>query len=916
MLKKLSPLALLAQGAPTANILNGTVNGLHLDELEQDVFPRYTIRQAASGQPEVAESSGLGYGVGPFAVGTAAVEYQSEDCLTLNIVRPDSDHSDLPVLVWLYGGGYIAGTSSSPVYNLSYIVQEFVQIDEPIIAVSLNYRLAAFGFLASEEIVQSGNANLGLKDQRLALRWIQENIASFGGDPNKVTIWGESAGSVSVIAQVLAYGGKDGETGLFRGAIQESGTMVGYDFEHLQASYDDIVNQTGCASSVDTLDCLRSVPYDVLRLCLSIIDDDFLPDSPTKLFESGRYDKSVTGLLGVNTDEGTVTVIGWNGIDTDEQFFALLTNPTANGLLHISADSATKVLELYPNDPSLGCPYGTGDGGVNFTKHGLQYKRSASLAGDIVMHAPRRHQCEVMTNWSQTAYSYRFNTRPERIPFALTGDILIAVTHYDEIPFVFGNPANLTDIYEVYLGTDPAVLTVSKSIMGAWISFARHLNPNHVPSDLPYWPSYAESASNMVFDAKGSFVEPDDYRKDGIAFINARQEEFLPGPYIRKTEALFGGKSLSLFLFYLDTQRQRASSQYSVMNTSLPPEFVDMIIQHLSGHKDALRSCALVSRTWSGFSQRALFRDAQVNLDTYKRMTKLLDDLISIPHLQTLVRGLAIYYQGHLVDDDIPVPAYMSCLASVLSLLPNLMEVVLFGDDDGAIAAIRSYLDLIPNVAPLVELGIDIYSAEAFQYNAFASGLEEEFHNCLTHHFDLPNLKQCEIVAEFTDELVHWQDLLPRGFPPLELFKLELWGDFLDDFITDPRIFEDVYRPLPLAGLPFQHVHLSVTCPGDVDDSCTIIEWWSSTFRALSDSKATIHFTELTFADLPDIDTLGSEWRSLDDSLAHPMFSAIRNVHFESSKTGLITEAAYPDLADQIRLALPQLASRGVLCLV
>ncbi|KAF9027661.1 hypothetical protein BDZ89DRAFT_1160727 [Hymenopellis radicata] len=395
----------------------------------------------------------------------------------------------------------------------------------------------------------------------------------------------------------------------------------------------------------------------------------------------------------------------------------------------------------------------------------------------------------------------------------------------------------------------------------------------------------------------------------------------------------------------------------SSTNTSLPSELVDIIIQHLSGHKDALRSCALVSRTWSGFSQRALFRDAQVNLDTYKRMTKLLDDLISIPHLQTLFRGLAIYYQGHLVDDDIPVPAYMSCLASVLSLLPNLIEVVLFGDDDGDIAAIRSYLDLIPNVAPLVELGIDIYSAEAFQYvfgilagtnvkrvclSGFldpyevdsgatrkrlhipslecirfgVEGLEEEFHNCLTHHFDLPNLKQCEIVAEFTDELVRWQDLLPQGFPSLELFKLELWGDFLDDFITDPRIFEDVYRPLPLAGMPFQHVHLSVTCHGDVEDSCTIIEWWSSTFRALSDSKATIHFTELTFADLPDIDTLGSEWQSLDDSLAHPMFTVIRNIHFESSEMGLITEAVYPDLADQIRLTLPRLASRGVLCLV
>ncbi|KAF8898083.1 Alpha/Beta hydrolase protein [Mucidula mucida] len=547
-----SPLLLLAHGAPSASIVNGTVNGLHLEELEQDVFLGIPFAQPPVDSlrfrnPQIWDTAfgeeGLNatsYGwscpqFGPLAVGTGTVEYQSEDCLTLNIVRPDSSYGDLPVLVWIYGGGYISGTASSPVYNLSYIVQESVLMSEPVIAVSLNYRLA-FGFLASQEIVQSGNANLGLKDQRLALRWIQENISSFGGDPNKVTIWGESAGSVSVIAQVLAYAGKEGETGLFRGAIQESGSAVGYDFEHLQASYDDIVNQTGCASSADTLDCLRSVPYDVLFAAAEshatdvfgpIIDGDFLPDSPSRLFESGQFDTSVTGLLGANTDEGTVTAIGWNGIDTDEQFFARLTETTGSGR-HISADSASKVIEFYPNDPSLGCPYGTGDGGVNFTEHGLQYKRSASLAGDITMHAPRRRQCEVMTNWSQTAYSYRFNTRPERIPSALTGDILIAVTHYAEIPFVFGNPANLTDIYEVSLGTDPAVVAVSKSIMRAWISFARHLNPNHALSNLPYWPSYAEIASNMVFDAGGSFVESDDYRKDGIAFIKTRLDEFLP----------------------------------------------------------------------------------------------------------------------------------------------------------------------------------------------------------------------------------------------------------------------------------------------------------------------------------------------------------------------------------------------------
>ncbi|KAF9012245.1 hypothetical protein BDZ89DRAFT_481896 [Hymenopellis radicata] len=239
-------------------------------------------------------------------------------------------------------------------------------------------------------------------------------------------------------------------------------------------------------------------------------------------------------------------------------------------------------------------------------------------------------------------------------------------------------------------------------------------------------------------------------------------------------------------------------------DTSLPPELVDMIIQRLSGHKDALRSCALVSRTWSGFSQRALFRDAQVNLDSHERMAKLLDDLISVPHLQTLVRGLTVRQRWHF--DDIPLPAHMSCLASVLSLLPNLMKVA-FEDEDIDDIATRSYLDLIPNILPLVELHIGIYSVETFQHvfrilggtnvkrvslsgvvnphevdseatrerlhlpsleriHFEVDGLQEEFHNCLMQYFDLPNLKLCEIVIAFVDDLMKWLDVLRRGFPP------------------------------------------------------------------------------------------------------------------------------------------------------
>lgn len=100
------------------------------------------------------------------------------------------------------------GGSADRRYNLSFIVQNSVDQGTPIIGVSLNYRLSAFGFLAGSEALEAGIANNGFRDQRLALRWVNENIAHFGGDPAKVTIWGESSGAESVSAQVLAYNGK------------------------------------------------------------------------------------------------------------------------------------------------------------------------------------------------------------------------------------------------------------------------------------------------------------------------------------------------------------------------------------------------------------------------------------------------------------------------------------------------------------------------------------------------------------------------------------------------------------------------------------------------------------------------------------------------------------------------------------
>jgi carboxylesterase type B len=134
----------------------------------------------------------------------------SEDCLYLNIVRPAglTNTAGLPVAVWIHGGNYIGGGSSYKRYNMSFIVDESTRMGTPVIGVSINYRLSAFGFLSGGEASAAGISNNGIRDQRLALEWLQENIAAFGGSPEKVTIFGESAGAGSCTLHVLAYNGE------------------------------------------------------------------------------------------------------------------------------------------------------------------------------------------------------------------------------------------------------------------------------------------------------------------------------------------------------------------------------------------------------------------------------------------------------------------------------------------------------------------------------------------------------------------------------------------------------------------------------------------------------------------------------------------------------------------------------------
>ena len=204
--------------APSAVTRNGTLVGRYEPAYDTDYFlgipyaqppvgdlrfrtPR-SLNESWTGTRNATEYSPqcIGYGMDTWSQGN----YVSEDCLTLNVIRTGgtSEGEKLPVMVWFHGGGLVMGGSSDRRYNQSFIVQQATEAGMPILAVSVNYRLSSWGFLYGKEIQEEGNAMNGFRDARLSLQWIQENIQAFGGDPDRVTIYGESAGGECTDARV------------------------------------------------------------------------------------------------------------------------------------------------------------------------------------------------------------------------------------------------------------------------------------------------------------------------------------------------------------------------------------------------------------------------------------------------------------------------------------------------------------------------------------------------------------------------------------------------------------------------------------------------------------------------------------------------------------------------------------------
>ncbi|KAF5315368.1 hypothetical protein D9619_007115 [Psilocybe cf. subviscida] len=451
----------------------------------------------------------------PFSLENDPAGGVSEDCLFINVVAPASipRGGKLPVIMWIYGGGFEVGdTSANPGDS---VVARSIALGEPVIYVSANYRLNAFGFLGGNEVKAAGLGNIGLRDQRFAMQWVQNHISSFGGDPTRVTIWGESAGAWSVGLHHVINNGVQGQ--LFRGGIMESGAPPRLpSITSNQPLFDQLVADTGCKKATNAIECLRAVPFANLTAAINrtpdlfsfksldiiwgpTIDGVVIKRDPLISIQKGLFSK-VPIISGNCDDEGTLFSFANLNITTDSAFLNYLhTN------YDIPQTKLAAVAEAYPADVTQGSPFDTG------TQNALTplFKRLAAVQGDLVFQAPRRFFLQAMSR-TQKVYAFLYK-RGKATPS-------LGAFHSSDIPEFYG-----TGDSSDFIGTD------------ALINFVNTLDPNKPAKNaanssgsllsninwLP-WGSSSTQLPMLTFadGAPGVSITSDTYRKDAMDLLN------------------------------------------------------------------------------------------------------------------------------------------------------------------------------------------------------------------------------------------------------------------------------------------------------------------------------------------------------------------------------------------------------------
>jgi para-nitrobenzyl esterase len=393
----------------------------------------------------------------------------SEDCLYLNVWTPaHSPNEKLPVLVYFYGGGFAGGDGSELRYDGASLAQR------GIVTVTVNYRLDVFGFLAlpalASESPEHATGNYGLLDQSAALRWVQRNIAAFGGDPSQVTIGGESAGSMSVSAQMASPLSK----GLMQRAIGESGSVLGNlkpkPLDQAKREGEAYQQRVGAAS----LDALRAMDASTLLKVagdkdvpefLPTVDGYFLPQSPEAIYKAGKQ-AHIPLLVGSNSQEGYYANLLDKKAPTLANYRAALEKQLGK---HV-----TEALRLYPAQTEA------------------EVKASGTaFAGDqfIAFSTWRWMEWQRQTGQAPVYYYYFTKARPAKRDGSAGPDD--GAVHSGEIEYALGNLSG----NHVYAWTD-ADQQVSTVMQGYWANFIKTGNPNG--QGLPNWPAVANKDGGVL----------------------------------------------------------------------------------------------------------------------------------------------------------------------------------------------------------------------------------------------------------------------------------------------------------------------------------------------------------------------------------------------------------------------------------
>ena len=427
----------------------------------------------------------------------------SEDCLYLNVWTPARSAADkLPVLVYFYGGGLMAGDGSEFRYDGESMARR------GIVAITVNYRLSVFGFFAHPELTKESphhaSGNYGLLDQYAALRWVQKNIAAFGGDPTRVTIAGESAGSFSVSAQMASPLSKD----LFAGAIGESGSLLGFQPPTSLTEAEKMGLQFAASLGAKSLAELRAMSASAILEATAKpnaghfpvdIDGYFFPGSPVDIFTAGQQAK-VPLLVGWNSEEGNYHSILGKDPATKENF--------ETAVKKLSADHAAGLLKVYQA----------------VTDADVQQVGTDMASDKFIGFSTWRWSDLQSQTGERPVYRYMYE-HPRPAMRTTTGDATAAggtaptaeqekrgAVHSSEIEYALGNlPTNLAYNWQ------PDDYAVSAILQDYFANFIKTGDPNGL--GLPAWPAVKSGTAAQVMHIDVKTAVQTEQHRDRYLFL-------------------------------------------------------------------------------------------------------------------------------------------------------------------------------------------------------------------------------------------------------------------------------------------------------------------------------------------------------------------------------------------------------------